>query len=51
MKKSDIYKIAQACVVQSTIETHKKLMVLRELMEKEDLALFVEKQEALENAE
>ena len=52
MKKSEIYKYAQGAVCecdQLTIPT--KLEILRELMHKEDVALFTEKQEEKESAE
>lgn len=46
MKKSEMYKYAQCAVVACvSINTPKKLEVLRELMAQEDLALFVESQE------
>ena len=46
MKKSEIYIVAQACVLRDErIAEGKKLDILRELMHQEDLALFVEKQE------
>lgn len=52
MKKSEIYKIAQQAVVHATfLGIDKKLEILRELMDKEDVALFCEKQEAKEKAD
>jgi hypothetical protein len=51
MKESVAYKIAQCSVLNDhTLKDHEKLTVLRVLMEREDLALFVEKEEAKENA-
>lgn len=52
MKKSEIYKIAQQAVINSTfVGVDMKLEILRELMDKEDVALFCEKQEAKEKAD
>ena len=49
MKRSEIYKVAQQAVVNATfLGIDKKLEVLRELMNKEDVALFCEKQEVME---
>ena len=49
MKKSEMYKYAQCAIVDSpNICTLTKLEVLRELMDKEDVALFCEKQEEKE---
>ena len=46
MKKSEIYKLAQqAVVVVPCLKTEEKLEILRELMEKEDIAIFTEKRE------
>lgn len=46
MKKSDIYKAAQCAVIDyNGMKPTTKLEILRELMAKEDLALFTEKQE------
>ena len=46
MKKSEIYRLAQIAVLQSTTTNYAdKLDILRELMDKERVALFVEKQE------
>lgn len=45
MKKSSIYRAAQACVLESDLGVAESLEVLRELMRQEDLALFTEKQE------
>lgn len=51
MKKSEIYRQAQYAVINSpSIHTEAKTEILRELMDKEDVALFVEKQEEEENA-
>ena len=45
-KESWIYRMAQLAVLESSSLTEfNKLEILRELMAKEDLALFVEKQE------
>lgn len=51
MKKSEIYKLAQLAVVTnfSPVKDEQKLEVLRVLMEQEDVAVFVEKQEAKKN--
>jgi hypothetical protein len=47
MKKSEIYQYAQCAIIDSpNLMTMTKLEVLRELMAKEDVALFVEQQEA-----
>lgn len=52
MKKSEIYAMAQNAVLNSTlIGNREKLEILRELMDKEDVALFCEKQKEKENAE
>lgn len=49
MKKSEIYKLAQqAVVVVPCLKTEEKLEILRELMEKEDVAIFTEKREEQE---
>lgn len=46
MKKSEIYRLAQCAVVNSmAITVDAKLEILRELMAKEDMYLFSEKQE------
>lgn len=46
MKKSEIYRLAQGAVINyQAIDAAMKLEILRELMAKEDLALFTEKQE------
>jgi hypothetical protein len=46
MKKSEIYKQAQICVLCAKyLGEHNTLEILRELMHQEDVALFVEKQE------
>lgn len=48
MKKSEIYKVAQICVVNSCLEATVKLEVLRELMDKESLEAFCERQREAE---
>ena len=49
MKKSEMYKYAQCAVVDvPNLTTLSKLEILRELMAKEDVALFVEEQEEKE---
>ena len=46
MKKSEIYHLAQYAVLSdSAIANYQKLQILRELMDKEDVALYCEKQE------
>ena len=46
MKKSEIYRVAQLAVIgYGNIAAGTKLDILRELMTKEDTALFTEKQE------
>jgi hypothetical protein len=52
MKKSELYHKAQAAVLMSNVgmSSEEKLAVLHELMEKEELAEFVEKQEAEKEA-
>lgn len=46
MKKSEIYHLAQHAVMTATGMTNCcKLEILRELMDKEDVALYCEKQE------
>ena len=52
MKKSEIYLVAQACVLRDErITEAKKLEVLRELFSQEDLAVYCEMQKEKENAE
>ena len=47
MKKSEAYHLAQIAVVATpAISVESKIEVLRVLFENEDLALFLEKQEA-----
>lgn len=47
MKKSEMYKYAQCAVVDvPNLTTLTKLEILRVLMEQEDVALYVEEQEA-----
>lgn len=48
MKKSEIYKVAQICVVNSCLEATVKLEVLRELMAKEDMEAFCEREAVAE---
>lgn len=50
MKKSEIYKMAQIAVLNSGLPGNNKLEILRELMDKEDVALFVEEREAEEES-
>lgn len=46
MKKSEMYKLAQCAVINSnSILTDDKLEILRELMGKEDVALYTERKE------
>jgi ABC-type uncharacterized transport system ATPase subunit len=46
MKKSECFKMAQEAVIKNqSISTEDKLEILRVLMEKEDLALFTEKED------
>lgn len=50
MKKSEMYKTAQLAVMNySTIGGFAKLEILRELMNREDMAKFTEEQDAKEN--
>jgi hypothetical protein len=52
MRKSEIFKTAQlAVLVADFIGEHNKLLILRELMDKEDLAKFVEEKEEKEKAD
>lgn len=44
MKKREIYYLAQVAVVQMDMNAKTKLEVLRELMAREDLEAFCEKQ-------
>lgn len=45
LKKSEIYKLAQYCVAACVnMDRNAKLEVLRELMAREDVALFTEKE-------
>lgn len=49
MKKSEIYKAAQMAVLKDEkLSNEAVLEVLKELMDKEDTALFVEKREEQE---
>lgn len=45
MKKSDVYKLAQMAVVNSSMCAVDKLEILKELMSQENFAKFCEKQE------
>ena len=46
MKKSEIYRMAQVAVLMNaSINVREKLEILRELIDKEDVALFCEKKE------
>jgi hypothetical protein len=52
MKKSEIYRLAQQAVIFSPhIQISEKPEILRELIDKEDVALFVEEQEEKKKAE
>jgi RNA-binding protein YlmH len=51
MKKSEIYRAAQAAVIRSDFLCGIKLEILRELIDKEDVALFVEEREEKEKAD
>lgn len=52
MKKSEVYKIAQSAIIRTQwIDATDKLEILRVLMDDEDLAKYVEEQEAKEAAE
>lgn len=52
MKKSEIYRLAQGAVVLSNnLCVADKLAILRELIEKEDVALYWEQKEEKGNAE
>lgn len=52
MKKSEIYRLAQYAVINSpSMQAETKAEILRELMDKEDVALFVERQEEKEKNE
>ena len=45
-EKSALYKMSQIAVLESnSLTEYTKLEILRELMEQEDVALFVEKRE------
>ena len=44
MKKSEIYYIAQVAVIEMDLNAKTRLEVLRELMAKQDLEIFCEKQ-------
>lgn len=45
MRKSYIYKLAQGAVIDSSLLNSEKVAIIRELIEREDLELFKEKQE------
>ena len=50
MKKSEIYKLAQVAVLESChVSYGTKLEILRELIDKEDVAKFVEQHEEKES--
>lgn len=50
MKKSEIYKAAQIAVLKDeTLSNEAALAVLKELMDKEDTALFIEQREEQES--
>lgn len=52
MKKSEIYRQAQISVLlDDRFRVQDKLDIIRELMDKEDVALFTEKRKEKENAE
>ncbi len=49
MKKSELYYMAQIAVINAAcIAPERKLLILRVLMENEDVAKFVEEREAKE---
>jgi hypothetical protein len=51
MKKSLIFRLAQIAVLNSaTLGNSEKLEILRELMDRESVALFTEKQKEKEKA-
>ncbi len=51
MKESVAYKFAQCSVLHDTrLNDYDKLAILKILMDREDMALFREKEEAQENA-
>lgn len=45
MKTSEIYWLAQCAVLDSQLAVKTKLEIVRELIEKEDVALYCEKKE------
>ena len=45
MRKSYLYKLAQGAVIDSSLLNSEKVAILRELIEREDLELLLEKQE------
>ena len=52
MKKSEMYRLAQGAVLTNEyLSIEDKLEILRELMEKEDLELFCEKNKETEKGE
>lgn len=50
MKKSEIYYIAQVAVLEMDLNAKTRLEVLRELMAKQDLEAFCEREEAVSEA-
>ena len=51
MKKSTVYQLAAIAVMESnSLSDQDKLTILRELLEREDLSIFVEEQKEKENA-
>ena len=48
MKKSEIYRVAQAAVLKANLSVSVALEVLRELMAKEDLEAFCERQKEVD---
>lgn len=50
MKKSAIYYLAQVAVLEMNMDAKTKLEVLRELMAKEELEAFCEREEAVNEA-
>ena len=51
MKKSEIYKLAQVAVIETPMLSSKqKIEILKELIDKEGLEMFVERQKEQEKA-
>lgn len=50
MKKSDIYYLAQVTVLGLEVPAKTKLEMLRELMSKQDMEAFCEREEAVNEA-